>query len=470
MPILDVEFSRLPLPYWLCAALIIVALVFAVRQRHLLWVPAFVGVLGTVAAWYMVEPLYFEDFLFNFSSDAVDTAYTCLLVFLVTFLVTTPLAVGMLQPGPERESHGQFSITPEQIAPRVVLLWLALLAIGVFRMNGDVLGALFPIGGRVGASMWSRDAAEGAGASGFLVSAGAYLYILALGFLGLLIPIVRKPSVRWLLVACIVISWPYAILQGSRHVTLAVIMPMVIAFLLLGFRSPLARIVVAVLSFMALDFLMRAVIDLRDVGFDAGNFKDIEEAKHLGLNMASELVYVAGFVQARVIEISYGGGYLAELLNVVPRAIWENKPLIGIDYAIARGFGGGDSDIGVVATISTGMVGQGVANFGLWFGPAFAAILMSIWVGFLARLRYQGGAARTGLFLVGLGLTFNLGRDITLLVLFPFFFGYAAVLLLEARDRRKRAQRALAEKLLWAGPSQTLLRNALDSGRAAKVS
>jgi len=43
-----------------------------------------------------------------------------------------------------------------------------------------------------------------------------------------------------------------------------------------------------------------------------------------------------------------------------PRGLWQGKPLIGIDYAIARGQGWADQtegEAGVGATISTGMIG-----------------------------------------------------------------------------------------------------------------
>ena len=84
---------------------------------------------------------------------------------------------------------------------------------------------------------------------------------------------------------------------------------------------------------------------------------------------------------------NWGNRYFAELVNPIPRFFWPGKPLIGIDYAIARGQGGGDAeDAGVHATISTGMIGQGVVNFGRFIGPAFAALLMSFWVVILARL------------------------------------------------------------------------------------
>jgi oligosaccharide repeat unit polymerase len=450
----QIDIGRLPLEYWLCAILLMLAFVFAVRLRYLLWVPPFLAVLGTVAAWYMIEPIYFDDFVSNFPLSAASLAYGCLLVFLITFIVGAPIAVRFFQPVIRPTSGNVFSISPEHLVPRVVILWLCLLGFGIYRMDGDVLGALFPIEGRAGGSMWGRSAAEGAGASGFLVSSAAYLYMLVLSLFGLLLPITKKGTVRWLLILCVAISWPYALMQGSRHVTLAVITPAIVAYLLLGQKRPVVKTLVAIGAFIVVDFVMRTIIEFRDVGFGFATIREIEESRHLGLNMASELIYIASFIDGGSMDISYGSGYLNEILNVVPRAIWANKPLLGIDYAVARGFGGGESDIGVFATLSSGVVGQGVLNFGIWLGPVVAGCLMAIWVGLLTRLRYQGGAARTGLFLVGLGLTFNLGRDITLLVLYPFVFGYVGVVILEAREKRKRAQGRLVNRGLLASSSK----------------
>jgi hypothetical protein len=87
--------------------------------------------------------------------------------------------------------------------------------------------------------------------------------------------------------------------------------------------------------------------------------------------------------------------------------------------------GGADTDAGVYATLSTGLIGQGVANFGLYLGAPFAALLMALWACWLARLDYLG--QKIGfipLYGLGLILTFALGRDITFLDLYPFVFGY----------------------------------------------
>jgi hypothetical protein len=102
--------------------------------------------------------------------------------------------------------------------------------------------------------------------------------------------------------------------------------------------------------------------------------------------------------------------------------------MIGIDYAIARGqlYGdAGEGAAGVGATISTGMIGQGVVNFGTFFGVLAAAFLMALWVVVLARQDLLGEKmGRMMLFFIGCVLTFNLGRDITLITLYPFVFGY----------------------------------------------
>ena len=58
-------------------------------------------------------------------------------------------------------------------------------------------------------------------------------------------------------------------------------------------------------------------------------------------------------------------------MNPIPGGLWQGKPLIGIDYAIARGqlyCNQKEGEAGVGATISTGMIGQGVVNFGPFFG------------------------------------------------------------------------------------------------------
>jgi hypothetical protein len=183
---------------------------------------------------------------------------------------------------------------------------------------------------------------------------------------------------------------------------------------------------------------MKSIIAYRNIGFEFlfdqknQNIISLGTQKHLGLNMLEELCFINTFYQDKLFELRYGEGYITELANIIPRAIWPNKPLISIDYAILRGFGGNSNDIGVFATISTGFIGQGIINFGPYFGAIAPGLLLALWTGFLSRLWVQRESVlRRSLFLFGLGLTFNLGRDLTLLTLWPMIFGYLLVRFLE---------------------------------------
>ena len=77
-------------------------------------------------------------------------------------------------------------------------------------------------------------------------------------------------------------------------------------------------------------------------------------------------------------------------------------------------------------------------------GPMVPAVFLALWTALLARWWAQRASVlRCLLFLVGLGLTFNLGRDITLLVLWPIVFGYGIVRVVEhsfAGGKRRRVQ------------------------------
>ena len=193
-----------------------------------------------------------------------------------------------------------------------------------------------------------------------------------------------------------------------------------------------------VVAFFCLDQGFKLVTAFRGTGF-----RDLLAAEHpyelvdedlrqSGLNMIQELCFANAYLSSGAASPSYGGRYLNELLNVIPRVIWPSKPLIGIDYAKWRGLEDPNSDLGVSATISTGMIGGGLLNFGAFLGPLAAGVIMALWTGLLIRWWQQRDSLlRLMLFMLGAGLTFNLGRDITLLVLWPIVFSYCFVRLIE---------------------------------------
>ncbi len=316
-------------------------------------------------------------------------------------------------------------------------MWLVLLFIGIARMGGDVAGALFPIDSRAGATMWGRGAIE-TSATGFLVASAGYMFNAITAFLGVLIFFQRTTFWRLATGAMFVISLPYFLLEGARSHFLAAILPFIITYLLYGRHLLIIKVAILGVAFICLDQGFKLVTVFRGTGF-----RDLLSAEHpyelvdedlrqSGLNMIQELCFANAYVGSGAASPSYGGRYLNELLNVIPRVVWPSKPLIGIDYAKWRGLGDANSELGVVATISTGVIGGGVLNFGPFFGPLAAGIIMALWTGLLIRWWQQRSSLpRLMLFMLGAGLTFNLGRDITLLVLWPVVFAYCFVRLIE---------------------------------------
>jgi len=254
-------------------------------------------------------------------------------------------------------------------------------------------------------------------------------------------------------------------LAGARSHFLAAVLPFIITYLFYGRHPLVIRLAILGVAFVCLDQGFKFVTQFRDTGFrdvlaSENPYELMDpEARTSGLNMIQELCFVDVYLGTGGSSPAYGVRYLNELLNFIPRAIWPSKPVIGIDYAVWRGFDSSDNDLGVNTTISTGMIGGGVLNFGRILGPVAAGILLAIWTGLLIRWWEQRQSLlRLVLFMLGAGLTFNLGRDITLLVLWPAIFAYCFVRLAEiwAAGRFKQSPRMPSLSSAVAGPTQVV--------------
>jgi oligosaccharide repeat unit polymerase len=420
--------------YWVAVATLVILVAEAAMKLRRPWaVPSLVA-YATVAGWYLLEPFNFPD-AFLYFGEEFDSASMQVAIFLLAFRVCVPSFTSLISPSRVSHEVRAAQVPAETVLVYAAFLWICLLAIGTYRLDGDLLKALFPIDSRAGGNMWGRAAAD-AGLSGFLTSTESYLYFLVAAAFGMLLPFLKRWQGRAFAVSLILLSWPYFLLSGSRNIFLVIFIPSFASYALFSQRPLLIKFLTGAVLYAAIDFWFRVVITYRDVGFsevfNEGLKSSIYEEKHVGLNMMSELCYMNLFYNAGLLKLSMGLDYLSELANTIPRAIWPDKPLVGIDYAVLRGFGGATNDIGVVATISRGIIGQGFENFGPIFGPIVSALIFAAWIALLARFRQQQDSVlRLGLFLLGLGLTFNMGRDITLLVLWPIVFGYVAVRLLE---------------------------------------
>ena len=431
--------------YLAAAALLILTVESCVKLLRRDSVGIAVAVYVTVFAWYFVDPFLNPEEYDYLPPFLLGQSYGQVLLFLIGFRVFTPAVTRWIV---RCRSSDIFDtrLAPEQILIAAGAIWLLLFLIGIYRMNGDVMGAVLPLDGRGGETMWGRGAVSSS-ASGFLISFGGYLFNAVTAFLGVLIFFQRSIAWRLLAGAMFAITLPYFFFAGARSHFLAAVLPLIITYLFYGRHPLVVRVAILAVAFVCLDQGFRFVTAFRATGFRellaAKNPYELvdEDLRQSGLNMIEELCFVNAYLDSGETSPAYGARYLNELLNFVPRAIWPSKPLLGIDYAMWRGFESDEGDLGVNTTVATGMIGGGVLNFGQILGPVAAGILMAIWTGVLIRWWEQRKSLlRLVLFMVSASLTFNLGRDITLLVLWPVIFAYCFVRLTEIWATRRFGQ------------------------------
>ena len=446
------ETTGFPAGFYVGVLLLALASAYAWKMREFgLGIPM-AAVLATVGVWYFGDALYndYESYVREIGFKYLEAAWWQVALFIGTFLVLVPTLHRMINRrllGQRSEfwalmqrggiDNAEFQRRLDVATGLILGVWCLLMFIALVRTNFDVLGMFAPyVSGK--AQPWGR----GRVGSGFdaLISFANYLQIMLAASFGIVAAVAKNPRTRWIGIIVTALSLPWFLLDRTRNTMLAVALPGLIAWVFVRFRGGMfLKIAVLAAAFLVTEGWMKFVIETRSGGNIAMAFQQLgiggvvekvesTDTKHLGLNMFEELAWVNSFIDKGTYVVNNGARYFAELVNPIPRALWPGKPMIGIDYAIARGqlYGdAGDAQGGVGATISTGMIGQGVVNFGGFFGAIAAAALMAYWVVILARQDLMGEKmGRMLLFFIGCVLTFNLGRDITLITLYPFLFGY----------------------------------------------
>lgn len=427
------ESIPLPTSFYAAASLLGILTLESIRKwRRLSGLFALVTYF-MVFLWYVVDFRYSAEQYKDVPAEDVELAFWQVCLFLVAFR----LFLQMTKPKDREVTWMTAEMLTARIPVRkmvaaVAILWGILFVWGFVRMEGDIIKTLYPVGGRWSPHMWSRGAIGGTW--DWLIALGNYLYIFICGLMGLLFILTKDRIPRAQLLILIVISWPYYFLLGTRNQLLAVVCPGLFSYLLLSPIKLWKKAIVGAASLAVLNYAMLAMLQFRQVGFKEflkDPFGSVNmEGKHEGLNMIQELAFINGFIRAGQLEPEYGKEYIAQFLNGIPRAIWPNKPTLSFAYSTLRGHG--TSEGLVNATISTGLIGQGVINFGSVIGPIIASMLLAVYGYFLiAQWMFNSHPLRFFLFIMGLALVPNLGREFTLLVLWPVVFGAIVLRLME---------------------------------------
>jgi hypothetical protein len=470
------DLSIYPVSFFISALALLGASFYAWKHRRDGWGLPMLAVLGTTAVWYHGDGLYndYEAYRLINGDDALNAGWWQVASFVLAFSLFVPLVFGVVNAKYSGKSgfilsyvksdkirHPVLQHKIDRLCNSMLAGWVTLMLIAVFRVDFNMVSLFAPYLGERG-TPWGRSRLGG-GISA-LLSLASYLQILMTAGFGVVAAVATNPKTKMIAITVCCLAFPYYIFDRTRNAMIATMLPGLLAYVFLYLRGGMwKKLVILLAAFMLANSWFTFVGKYRTEGSISRMFKEkgfrakkveklntegVEKKKarkHEGLTMFSELGYINRFFEDGTYTPTWGGRYFAEAVNVIPRAIWKDKPLVGIDYAIARGLAAdsryGSYAAGVVASVSTGMIGQGVVYFGGRCGPIASANQMSIWVAILARQDLMGNdPARLMLFAVGMILTFNMGRDITLLVLYPYVFGWLLVTYLEWSKRKKKAQ------------------------------
>src|SRR5262249_31025395 len=188
------------------------------------------AVYVTVFGWYFVDPFLNPEQYTFIPSSLISQSYGQVTLFLIGYRLFMPVARRWIV---RRKMTGVFHVqrfSPEHVLMATGAIWLLLLLIGIVRMEGDVIGALFPIDSRAGATMWGRSALA-TSATGFLIASAGYMFNAITAFLGVLVFFQRSAFWRCLAGAMFAISLPYFLFEGARSHFLAAILPFIVTYL-----------------------------------------------------------------------------------------------------------------------------------------------------------------------------------------------------------------------------------------------
>lgn len=419
------SFFRQSFAYYAVTLFLCVLLAEAAsKSRELRWLYACFVYL-TIGLWYLVDPVYRSEQYVHVATSDFNLACAQIAVFLGVFRVM--LAV-ILPATPTRVLSAFDPRVLDQggVVKLLFLAWLTLFLIGMYRVDFRIIEALLPVQGRHswGTQMWVRPRIGGT--FSFLVSVADYTYMFICSMFGMIAVATLRPNVRRCMICMMLLTWPMFVLEGSRHKVLIVAMPAAFSLLLLKSWSRQKQIIFVVTSLLVVNFLMLVVITYRNVGYSEYFTNDRpREMKHLGLNMIEELKYLNRYQDYGSMDVEWGYNYFANAVNLVPRVIWADKPQIGMKFAVLRvGLYRGQA----AATISHGIIGQGVTNFGRWLGPIAPALILIAFGYWVCRLPERGMPfLRACLVLACFTAIPNFGRDITMFTFWPVVFGTAGV-------------------------------------------
>lgn len=240
----------------------------------------------------------------------------------------------------------------------------------------------------------------------------------------------RTPPLRRLF--CVFVAgWP--VLRGVGGGTRSAVITSVLPILAVVYWKSAPRVqrnlVIIGVACLPLVYLgSKAMVASRDSG--TFRWESADEVEYVGNEMFRELLFIVRNVPGRI-EPQYGYTYYVQLVNPIPRFLWQGKPKGDAGILMARMYGAVDHQGEVILTVSPGLIGEMYMNFGL-----AGILVLSAFGGWLVRgwdripEVYSGSLSVMIFYSVGLAVLIVLGRSFTMHMFYQLLFFVAGLTLL----------------------------------------
>ena len=214
--------------------------------------------------------------------------------------------------------------------------------------------------------------------------------------------------------------------SGTRSALITSVLPLLaVIFYRSSPRVQKLLIAAGIASTPFVFFLMAAIVGSRNSGeLDLSKGSTVS---YVGNEMLQELAFFIDNIPQRC-EYQWGYNYYVQLVNPIPRFLWNDKPTLDSGILLAELKGNADKTGEASMTDSPGLIGEMYLNFGV-FGIAGLSLIGG-WIvkGWDEIQKRHAGSLPTMVFYcIGLAVLFMSGRSFNATALYAILFFYLAV-------------------------------------------
>ena len=405
---------------WVATLFVVIALFADLRHDIRRLISGRSVVLVGILCWYLLEAVKLSPVLDTYSQATYNLSVFYVVVATIAFLAGYHLTTGCRYFDPLAHA---VSILDDRRMLWALVSFCALIGFApvavysglqIEQLLTSMMGMRSTWGGLLARGRYGDFRAAMLEMENFLVAASPFAFVLLLD---------RRSSLFQKTVCALVCFWPVlrAYGSGTRSASIGAILPILAVFYFRSSdRTQRLLIYLGIASTPFVFLLMAAIVASRNSG--ELDISKADSVTYVGNEMLQELAYITeNFPQHY--DYLWGYNYYVQLVNPIPRFIWNDKPSLDSGLLLAELKGDVNQAGEATMTNSPGLLGEMYMNFG-----PLGILALSFFGGWLVRgwdniPRSYGNSLATLIFYcMGLAILFVMGRSFNMSTMYAVLF------------------------------------------------